>query len=1070
MTASSEQQPVGFSLRKYVSGVRERWIDYITGVMTKRPCCVLGGAFSFFVVAMVVLALVGTKQTPPSEYEWELPFDKFSERRDMIQSAEDDVDTGLLPTRSDETYDWYFFFDAKPRLGRNVCEGPYGLLSARNVQAMCEAEREFWGKPKYAAKFCPIDTVTGECMVPMNSISRILYGVPDNTALADAPSDFLNCELPDQTSISTIWETEIHVDRSTYEENYEFFFDNKAYGRGWPCRARSLMYIGTPLEGKEKVSQWDDQQYRKIKKQFVNRIQNDLIDKYNMKGKPARSVYFDEARAGEAGEKFEVLWWNPFLEDEQFVEAVNSDFTFAIASIVFVWVWLCVHTSSFFIGSCGMLQILLSLPISLFWYRVVLWRRYIAIMIQLAIFVILGIGADDIFVYVDAWKQSKDLIEPQGDDEPDDEYLRRRVKYAYSRAFQSIFNTSFTTAVAFFATAIAELVPIAAFGFFAALCVIMNFALVLTVTPCIVLIHHRRMTRKKTNPNSRVPTLELADAHDDEGKGIDEEAEVSTATVKNVHVDEQAPKASGCCCCPPCGVCARCCGRCWNADWVRWYLSFVMAGNTNKFAIIDTALHPEAKTAPDLAVTTKEVDELVEAPSSRVSLRRKPVAVVLVATLATYGMLMAAFASRLTPPSEQEVWFPRAHMATKTDKLFEHGYASNDASYYPELSIIWGMDRIKRGKSFDPYVPHKSRGDVRYSSRPIELHGTAAQTQIFNACNNLPTFNCESGCDGNTLVRPDSTLCFLNEFQDWHEGTYNASIQGLGSSVFNSRLSEFRDTTTPASEDYSSWENYIGFVDGELRFVRLDARISMTLEEPTTAKRMVLRRINKFLSRHCRDVSNSGLPEVWQFSYAWIWFKTQRALVNGLLIGMTIAFPVAFLTLVAATQNFVLASFAIVTIGFIVSSVLGLAWMLGWALGIKESVAGVIVIGLSVDYSIHLGHMFDAGRHEKQLYAREDKFVFAMASMGSTVFAGAVTTAGAAIFLLACQLTFFTQMGILILSTIVSSLVYSLFFYMPLLYTFGPEGDFGNLSAMKHAVLDRGCSRCCRKDDEEYVR
>lgn len=101
--------------------------------------------------------------------------------------------------------------------------------------------------------------------------------------------------------------------------------------------------------------------------------------------------------------------------------------------------------------------------------------------------------------------------------------------------------------------------------------------------------------------------------------------------------------------------------------------------------------------------------------------------------------------------------------------------------------------------------------------------------------------------------------------------------------------------------------------------------------------------------------------------------------------------------------------------------------------------------------------MYDAGRHEQDLYNREDKAVFAIISMGPTVFAGAVTTAGAAIFLLACQLTFFTQMGILILSTIVSSLVFSLFFYVPLLYTIGPDGDFGSVSAIKHAIQRRCC-------------
>lgn len=1059
---SSEGESRAYSVRKLVNDRRERWIDYITGTMTQRPWRVLAIAFAAFVAVMIVLGAVGGfKQTPPSEYEWELPFNKFSERRDMLQSADNDVDTGLLPTRSDLTYSWYFLFDSKPDLGRNTCEGPYGMVGARNVQAMCEAEMEFLSPEKYERDFCPLQD--GEtCTVPDSSLSRILYGVAQGTPLSEAPPSFLNCELPDQNAVADIWRNEMLPN----EDEYSFFFDGKAFERGWPCRARSLMYIGTPLQGYDKPSDWDDAQFRKIQKRFVNKVQNELLDKYNMKSRPFKSAYLDAARTGESGKKFEVLWANDFLEEEQFTEAVNSDFMFAIASVLFVWFWMCVHTGSFFIGTFSILQVVISLPLSLFFYRVVLWRRYFSVMQQLVLFVILGIGADDVFVYVDAWKQSVNLIEAQGDDESDDEYIQRRTKYAYSRAFQSIFNTSFTTAVAFFATAISELIPIASFGIFAALCVIMNFALVLTVTPCVVLIHHRRKVRRQRRRQERregsSKNLELAETKQDGETVVVKTEDIPVGEENQAIVEDEPParKKKCLCCFGPISFC--------DGGWIRNYLSLIMTGNGNKETLIDGALKREAKTAQELAkarIAQLENGGEQDKRANALSILRKPVALFLVFGMAAYGVSMAVFASRLTPPNEPEVWFQRRHMATKVNKLFDDGYGSNDATYYPTLSIVWGMDKIKRGKSFDPYVPHKSRGDVKYSSNPIALHTPQAQAQVLSACDNLVTFNCESGCDGETLTQPNSTLCFLREFETWHAAEYSEPMDGLESTEFNSRLRVFRDTTTPANPDYSSWENYIGFVDNELRFIRLDSSLSMGQEESIVKKRMVIRRTNKFVSQYCRQIEDSGLPDVWQFSYAWIWYKSQQSLVTGLLTGMAIAFPVAFITLVFATQNVVLAFFAIVTIGFIVSSVLGLAWLLGWALGIKESVAGVIVIGLSVDYTIHLGHLFDSARHEQNLYSREDKFVFAMVSMGPTVLAGAVTTAGAAIFLLLCQLTFFTQMGILILATIISSLIYSLFFYMPLLYTLGPVGEFGNLTAMYHACCDK-CG-CCRKSPAE---
>ena len=115
-----------------------------------------------------------------------------------------------------------------------------------------------------------------------------------------------------------------------------------------------------------------------------------------------------------------------------------------------------------------------------------------------------------------------------------------------------------------------------------------------------------------------------------------------------------------------------------------------------------------------------------------------------------------------------------------------------------------------------------------------------------------------------------------------------------------------------------------------------------------------------------------------------MWFKSHLALVAGFVSGLCIAFPIALLVLTVATNNIVLASFAIVTIGFVVTDVLALGYLNGDALGIKETIAGIIVIGLAVDYTIHLGHMFNHGKHY-DLHDREAKFKYAVRTMGNTV-------------------------------------------------------------------------------------
>ena len=72
---------------------------------------------------------------------------------------------------------------------------------------------------------------------------------------------------------------------------------------------------------------------------------------------------------------------------------------------------------------------------------------------QLNIFIVLGIAADDIFVFCDAWQQSQLIPSIR-----EDEY--RRLAYSFKRSFKAISVTSSTTAVAFLANVFSDLKPI----------------------------------------------------------------------------------------------------------------------------------------------------------------------------------------------------------------------------------------------------------------------------------------------------------------------------------------------------------------------------------------------------------------------------------------------------------------------------------------------------------------------------------------------------------------------------------------------------------------------------------
>ena len=63
------------------------------------------------------------------------------------------------------------------------------------------------------------------------------------------------------------------------------------------------------------------------------------------------------------------------------------------------------------------------------------------------------------------------------------------MAYTFKRAFKAILVTSSTTSVAFLANGLSEIVPIRAFGIFAAIIIPVNFVLIIMIIPAIQLIH-----------------------------------------------------------------------------------------------------------------------------------------------------------------------------------------------------------------------------------------------------------------------------------------------------------------------------------------------------------------------------------------------------------------------------------------------------------------------------------------------------------------------------------------------------------------------------------------------------
>ena len=112
--------------------------------------------------------------------------------------------------------------------------------------------------------------------------------------------------------------------------------------------------------------------------------------------------------------------------------------------------------------------------------------------------------------------------------------------------------------------------------------------------------------------------------------------------------------------------------------------------------------------------------------------------------------------------------------------------------------------------------------------------------------------------------------------------------------------------------------------------------------------------------------------------------------------------------------------------------------------------------------AIHLGHMYNAASHEADIMDRDGRVAYSLRLMGGTVVGGAATTAGAGVFMLLSQFSFFLKIGFLVFMTIGYSFVYSFCFFMGGLAMFGPERHQGNLF---HLVR----TQCIRREDKAVL-
>ena len=362
------------------------------------------------------------------------------------------------------------------------------VFTRENLQRIKENEDDLFNDATYQRKLCQMQTVglNETCKRPL-SILRFFDG--SYKAIHPAFDD------PDFNNIVTVLSTAKNITLTSAILNFHIARDaviDRQRNVVSSKYTRSLMYFGWPLKGYKSTEIKDHEQ-----KETIDEALSDLY-----------LERLDEIYKDKLGD-MKFYYYNTPLKLKAMESQVIYDLALAIASFAFIFMFMFVQTGSIWITSWGIFSIISSFNIANFIYRVIFDYRYIGVFHVLAIFIILGIGSDNIFVFMDTWKE-------YGRNHPN-AHLVTRLSMVFNSAAKATLITSLTTTIAFLSNLQSPLLAVSSFGLFSAILVIVNYCSCILFLPTVIIFHEQKRRGRccfwsicrRTNPEHRMEMAEI---------------------------------------------------------------------------------------------------------------------------------------------------------------------------------------------------------------------------------------------------------------------------------------------------------------------------------------------------------------------------------------------------------------------------------------------------------------------------------------------------------------------------------------------------------------------------------
>ncbi|KAG7351347.1 sterol-sensing domain containing protein [Nitzschia inconspicua] len=641
--------------------------------------------------------------------------------------------------------------------------------------------------------------------------------------------------------------------------------------------------------------------------------------------------------------------------------SIGRDMSLAVGSAVIVSMAIIIHTRSPLITGVGLLQIILSFPLSFFVYKLVAGLVFFPFLNFIGIFVVFALGAGDVFVAIDKWKNARIAFPIHT---YSTEYIAAK---ALPDAAYAMFLTTFTTAVAFFATAICPVAPIKMFAIFCGLLILFDYIMnVLLVFPALCIYDKAMIAREKHGPSSGF-----------------------------------------------CGRCWSCCVSC---------SCFGMCGPNKRQLddLEDAMVGDHAVTASKFIRTQSRALELAQEDEQEAITNASFIQRMMLSFYSVLHKLPTSSDVRLLNSDheyEKSFTWRQQLLSEQLEKL------SGSRAY-----IIWGVVPADTGDRNTPASWSQLVLDETFDPSPED-----AQTFLRQFCVDLFAADFASEID-NVFV------CPLTRFDEWlteqaaSDTPDDGYVQHCGSASsipvpqanFHPCISHWAATVDETSILSRNEIVQIMFLPYNSR-VRYDSFFDILKAEWEL--------IEDWMAA-MNTVAPSSVNKGFSTSFDFWWFDTNGQMLNTAFSAAAIALSASAAIILLSSRSIFLTFFSTLTIGFVLTSVTSVLVGIGWTLGFLESICFAILIGVSVDFVIHLAHAYT---HKSGEISRGDRTKYALVKMGPSILATAVTTILSAVIMLFTIITFFQKFALILFFTIIMATVGSFVFLLTFLDCIGPS-------------------------------